>query len=120
MNKTQQMIAAIVVFFVIAFLLVGANKEQTTEDKEAASMIRALASMQGMANKKCPALIKKYTGSQVYFPTRTDTDKATYVMMEWDGEPGDNFKKATCVLHLKVGGVSKLVIDDKAIIDKKV
>ncbi len=120
MNKTQQMIAAIVGFFVIAFLLVGANKEQTVEQKEAASMIRAYSAMQTMANQKCPALIREHTGSKVYFPSRTDSDKATYVTMEWEGEKGDNFKKATCTLHIKIGGVSKLVIDDKVIIDKKV
>lgn len=120
MSKTQQMIAAIVGVFVLGFLLVGSNKEQTVEQKEAASMIRALSSMQAMANKKCPALIKKHTGTQVYFPTRTETDKATYVLMEWENVENANFKKATCVLHLKVGGVSKLVIDDKVIIDKKV
>ncbi len=120
MNKTQQMIAAVVGFFVIAFLLVGANKEQTVEQKEAASMVRAVASMQGMANQKCPALIKKHTGSKVFFPVNTDTDHATYYTLEYKGEKGDNFKKATCTLHIKIGGISKLVIDDKVIIDKKV
>ena len=120
MSKTQQMMAAVVGVFVIGFLMVGTNKEQTIEQKEAAAMIRAVAAMQGMANKKCPALVKEHTGTQVYFPTSTDTDKATYVTLEWVGEKGDNFKTALCTLHLSLGGVSKLIIDDKVIIDKKV
>jgi len=120
MNKTQQIIAAVVGVFVAGFLLVGGNKEQTTQQKEAASMIRAVASMQGMANQKCPALVKKETGTQVYFPSKTDTDKATYVTLEWIGGEGDNFKTASCTLHISLGGVSKLVIDDKVIIDKKI
>ncbi len=122
MNNTQKMMAAVVGVFVVGFLLVGSNKEQTTEQKEAAAMIRAVASMQGMANQKCPSLIKRETGSQVYFPTRTDTDKATYVTLEWVAKEEDkyNFKKATCTLHISLGGVSKLVIDDKVVIDKKV
>ncbi len=120
MNNTQLMIGAVVGVFAAGFLLVGSSKQQTTEQKEAAAMVRAVASMQGMANQKCPALIKKYTGTQVYFPSNTDTDKATYVKMEWVGEKGDNFKTASCTLHMTLGGVSKLVIDGKAVIDKDV
>ncbi|WP_305906856.1 hypothetical protein Q9L42_018810 [Methylomarinum sp. Ch1-1] len=120
MSNTQKLIGAVVAAIVVGFIMVGTSKEQTTEQKEAASMIRAVSSMQSMANQKCPQLIKEKTGSQVYFPTRTDTDKATYVTLEWDGEPGDNFKTASCTLHVSLGGVSKLIIDDKVIIDKKV
>ncbi|WP_031432704.1 hypothetical protein [Methylomarinum vadi] len=120
MGNTQKLIAAVVGAIVIGFVMVGGSKQQTTEQKEAASMIRAVSSMQSMANQKCPQLIKEKTGSQVYFPSKTDTDKATYVTMEWVGEPGDNFKKASCTLHISLGGVSKLVIDDKVLIDKKV
>lgn len=120
MSQTQIMIAAVVGVFVAGFLLVGGNKQQTTEQKEAASMIRNVASMQGMANQKCPALIKEKTGSQVFFPAKTDTDKSTYVSMDYVGEPTDNFKTASCTLHVALGGVSKLIIDDKVLIDKKV
>lgn len=120
MGNTQKLIAAIIGAIVVGFLLVGGNKQQSAEEKEAASMIRAVASMQSMANQKCPQLIKEKTGTQVYFPSKTDTDKATYVTMEWVGEPGDNFKTASCTLHISLGGVSKLIIDDKVLIDKKV
>ena len=120
MNETQKLIAAVVGAIVVGFVLVGSNKEQSTEQKEAAAMIRAVAAMQDMANQKCPAAVKKETGSQVYFPTRTDTDKATYVTLEWDGEKGDNFKTASCTLSLSLGGISHLVIDDKVVIDKKI
>lgn len=120
MSQTQIMIAAIAGVFLVGFLLVGSNNQQTIEQKEAASMIRSLSSMQTMANQKCPALIKKETGSQVFFPSETDTDKATYVTMKWIGEKGDNFKTASCTLHVNLGGISKLVIDGKTIIDKKV
>ncbi len=120
MGNTQKLIAAVIGAIIVGFLLVGSNKQQTKEEKEAASMIRAVASMQGMANQKCPQLIKEKTGSQVFFPSKTDTDKATYVTMEWVGEEGDNFKTASCTLHISLGGVSKLVIDDKIVVDKKV
>ena len=120
MGNTQKLIAAVVGAIVVGFLLVGTSKQQTNEQKEAASMIRAVSSMQTMANQKCPQLIKEKTGSQVYFPSKTDTDKATYVTMEWIGEKGDNFKTASCTLHITIGGVSKLVIDDKVLIDKKI
>lgn len=119
MGETQKMIIAVVGVFAAGFLLVGSSKEQTTEQKEAAAMIRATVAMQEMANKKCPKLIQEKTGTQVYFPSKTDTDKETYVTMEWTGEADAKFKKASCTLHASLGGVSKLVIDDKVVIDKK-
>ena len=120
MSEAQKLMIAVVGVFVVGFIMVGANKEQTNEQKEAASQIRTLVAMQEMATQKCPKLIQSKTGSQVFFPSKTDTDKETYVTMEWVGEPGDNFKTASCTLHQALGGVSKLVIDDKVLIDKKI
>ncbi len=120
MSKTQQMMLAIGGVFLMGFLLVGSNKSSTPEQREAQAMIRAVSAMQEMASKKCPAAIKKHTGSQVYFTSNTDTDKETYVKLEWVGEKGDNFKTASCTLHMAVGGISELVIDGKKVIDKEV
>ncbi|MDD2739637.1 hypothetical protein A1359_03010 [Methylomonas lenta] len=119
MDNTQKLMAAVVGVFVVGFIMVGASKDQTNEQKEAASQIRTLVAMQEMATQKCPKLIQDKTGSQVFFPSKTDTDKETYVTMEWIGEKGDNFKTASCTLHSQLGGISKLVIDDKVLIDKK-
>jgi len=120
MTEAQKLMIAIVGFFVVGFIMVGASKDQSDEQKEAASQIRTLVAMQEMANQKCPKLILNKTGTQVYFPSKTDTDKNTYVTMEWIGEKDSNFKTASCTLSLSLGGVSKLVIDDKVLIDKKV
>jgi hypothetical protein len=119
MGNSQKLMIAVAGVFVVGFLMVGASKEQTNEQKEAASQIRTLVAMQEMATQKCPKIIQDKTGSQVYFPSKTDTDKETYVTMEWIGEKGDNFKTASCTLHSQLGGISKLVIDDKVLIDKK-
>ncbi|MCF6250497.1 MAG: hypothetical protein L3J75_04390 [Methylococcaceae bacterium] len=119
MSNAQKMIAAVVGVFVIGFLLVGGNKEQTDQQKEAAAMVRAVAGMQGMAHQKCPRLIKEHTGSSITtLVSNQETDKATYLTLEWVGEKGDNFKKATCTLSSSRGGVTKLVIDGKVLIDK--
>lgn len=120
MNNVQKIMIAVVAVFAIGFIMVGSNKEKSTEEREAESMIRTVASMQGMANQKCPAKIKQITGSQVYFPSDTDSDKATFVSMTWEGEKGDNFKTATCVLHAALGGISRLTIDGKVIINKDI
>jgi len=123
MNNTQKLMASVAAVFLIGFLMVGSNKEQTNEQKEAAGMIRAVAAMQTMANNKCPRAVKNATGDQVYFPTSTDTDKQTYVSLTWDASKTEDkysFKKAKCTLHLTVGGISKLVIDGKTIIEKEV
>lgn len=103
---------------IIGFIMVGMSKQQTNEEKESAAQIRTLVAMQEMATQKCPKLIQERTGTQVYFPSKTDTDKTTYVTMEWVGESDSNFKTASCTLKLAIGGVSKLVIDDKVLIDK--
>ena len=120
MSKIQQMIVAVIGIFVAGFLLVGNSKEQSVEEREAASMVRAVASMSKMAGNKCPVAIKKETGTQVYFPKDTDTDRATYYTMNWVGEKGDNFETASCTLHVSLGGISRLVIDGKVVINKDV
>lgn len=119
MSEAQKLMIAVAGVFVVGFILVGASKEQSNEEKESASQIRSLVAMQEMANQKCPKLILNKTGTQVYFPSKTDTDKTTYVRMEWVGEKDSNFKTASCTLHLSLGGVSKLIIDDEVLIDKK-
>ncbi len=123
MNGTQKLMAAVISVFVIGFLMVGSNKEQTPEQQEGAAMIRAVTAMQEMANKKCPLAVKKQTGDQVYFATSTDTDRQTYVSLTWEQSKTQDkysFEKAECVLNLSLGGISKLVIDGEKIIDKKV
>ena len=83
-------------------------------------MIRAVAAMQGMASRKCPKLIKKYSGSHpTSLVSRTDSDRATYLTLEWKGDKTDNFKLATCTLQVSLGGISKLVIDGKVMVDKE-
>ncbi len=123
MSDVQKLMVAIAAVFIIGFFMVGSNNEESNESREGAAMIRAVTAMQTMASSKCPTAIKDATGDQVYFSTSTDTDKQTYVSMTWDASKTDDkysFKKAVCTLHLTVGGISKLVIDGKAIIDKKV
>lgn len=121
MSNVQKMIIAVIGCFIAGFLLVGTSKEKTTAEIKAEGMVRAVAGMSSMASKKCPVAIKKETGTQVYFAAETDTDKETYVTMKWVGVEGkDNFKIAICTLHVTLGGISKLVIDDKVIIDKDV
>lgn len=118
MGEAKKLMLAGVGVIIVGFVMVGMSKQQSNEEKEAASQIRTLVAMQEMANQKCPKLILNNTGTQVYFPSKTDTDKSSYVTMEWNGEEGSNFKHASCTLKLALGGVSKLVIDDKVLIDK--
>jgi hypothetical protein len=118
MSEASKLMFAGAGAILIGFVVVGVSKQESNEQKESAAQIRTLVAMQEMANQKCPKLIQNHTGTQVYFPSKTDTDKESYVTMEWTGEPDSNFKKASCTLKLTIGGVSKLVIDDKVLIDK--
>lgn len=119
MSNVQKLMIAVVGVFVVGFIMVGSNKTQTAEEQESSAMVRAMVGMQTMASQKCPALIKKHTGTQIRsLVSRTESDKATFVILEWVGGKDDNFKLATCTLRSSIGGVSKLVIDGKTVIDK--
>ncbi len=121
-NNVQKLMIAVVAVFVMGFFLVGSNKEQSAEDRRTAAMIRDMANMQRIAGKQCPSLIKQHTGTQITsLVSDTKTDKSTYLTLEWIGESGDNFKKATCTLSvLDSGGfgISDLIIDGKNVIDR--
>lgn len=120
MTHVQKIIAAVIGCFITGFILVGNNKDKSTAEMKSEAMVSAVSGMSRMASKKCPVAIKKATGTQVYFAAETDTDKETYFTMKWVGESKDNFKIATCTLHVTLGGISKLVIDDKVIVDKAI
>ncbi|PPD23400.1 MAG: hypothetical protein CTY18_08540 [Methylomonas sp.] len=120
MSETTKLILAVFGVIITGFVMVGLNKQQSKEEIQASSQIRTYVAMQEMANKKCPQAIKQETGEQVFFPSETDSDKETYVTMKWVGETEKSaFKTATCTLSATLGGISKLVIDDKVIIEKK-
>ncbi|MEI6746956.1 MAG: hypothetical protein WCL34_13415 [Methylococcaceae bacterium] len=119
-NSTMKIVLAVVGVFAAGFLMVGESKQKTVADMEAESMIRNYANIQGMANKKCPEAVESATGEQVFFPTKIDTDKETYITLSWDGENTGNggFKNASCTLKASLGGISDLVVDNKVIIKK--
>jgi hypothetical protein len=121
MTENQKVMAAVFGVFVVGFIMVGLSKQDESPDMIAArTQLLVLSSMQGMASQKCPLAIKNKTGSEVYFPSSNESDKETYVTLNYKGgEKGDNFKTASCTLTLELGGISKLVIDDEVVIDKK-
>ena len=118
-SSTQKMILAVAFVFGAGYFMVFSSKNETKspEQLEAEAQVSTLASMQQLANKKCPALIKEHTGEQTYFPSDTKSDRSTFLTMIWEGE-NKTFKKAECTLTLAYGGISKLVIDDKVIFDR--
>ncbi len=123
MSETMKIVIAVIGVFVAGFVMVGISKDEpSNEQKEAAATIRNYVAMQTMASDKCPPLIKKETGEQVFFPAETKSDKETYITLIWEGEntKTGGFKKATCTLHAALGGISELIIDDKIIIKKKI
>ncbi|MEI7796233.1 MAG: hypothetical protein WCI06_06300 [Methylococcaceae bacterium] len=119
-SNTMKIVIAVVGVFVMGFTLVGASKQKTVVEMEAESMIRNYANIQGMANQKCPAAIESATGEQVFFPSKTESDKNTYITLMWEGENTANggFKNASCTLKATLGGISELVVDGKEIIKK--
>ena len=119
-NNTTKIVIAVASVFIIGFVMVGANKQKTVEEMEHEAMIRNYVTLQSMANDKCPKAVFDETGEQVYFPSSTDTDKDSYITLNWEGENSatGGFKTASCTLKASIGGISKLVIDGKEIINK--
>ncbi len=121
MGENQKIMAAVFGVFVLGFIMVGLSKQDESPEIVAErTRLLTLSSMQGMAGQKCPLAIKKETNTEVYFPVSNETDKESYVTLHYKGtEKGDKFKTASCTVALELGGISKLIIDDKIIIDKK-
>ncbi|NOT85504.1 MAG: hypothetical protein HOP02_12155 [Methylococcaceae bacterium] len=121
MGENQKLMAVVVGMFAIAFIMVAVGKQDESPEIVAErTRLLTFSSMQGMAGQKCPVAIRNETGTEVYFPTGNESDKETYVTLNYKGtEKGDKFKTASCTLSLELGGISKLIIDDKVVIDKK-
>lgn len=120
MGEGQKLIATVIGVFIVGFVMVAMNKgEEPAEVIAERTKLLTFSSMQGMASQKCPNAIKNNTGTEVYFASSNESDKETYVTLTYKGtEKGDKFKTAVCTLALELGGISKLVIDDKVVIDK--
>jgi hypothetical protein len=121
MSETQKILAAVVGVFVVGFLLIFISKEQEKEVNPDKSKLITYSSMQGMASQKCPPIIEEKTGTRVFFPSSIDSDKDTYVTMNWKGENDDHFKTASCTLKLQTSGirVTNVTIDGKVVVDKE-
>ncbi len=119
-NNTMKIVIAVVGVFAMGFIMVGENKQKSTAEMEAESMIRNYANIQGMANQKCPEAVQAATGEQVFFPSKTESDKDSYITLFWDGENvgTGGFKTASCTLKASLGGISELIVDGKAVIKK--
>ena len=119
-SSTMKIVIAIAGVFVVGFAMVGESKQKSVAEMEAESMIRNYANIQGMANQKCPEAVQAATGEQVFFPSRTESDKDTYITLFWEGENvgSGGFKKASCTLKATLGGISELIVDDNVIISK--
>jgi len=121
MSESGKLAIAVVGAIVIGFVMVGLNKQQSTEQKESAAMVRNVFNLQTMATEACPKAIKEATGEQVYFPSSTDSDKESYITLKWVGENSakGGFKNASCTVRSVMGGISELIIDDKAVIKRE-
>lgn len=119
-SSTMKIVIAIAGVFVVGFAMVGESKQKSVAEMEAESMIRNYANIQGMANQKCPKAVEDATGEQVFFPSKTESDKDTYIKLIWEGENtgSGGFKNASCTLKASLGGISELIVDGKVIIKK--
>lgn len=120
MSESAKAMLAIIGVMVVGFVLVGLSKQQTTEEKESAAMVRNYYNLITMASDVCPKAIKKESGLQVFNHTSIDTDKDTYMTLIWTGEDfaKDGYKKISCRIESAKGGITELIIDDKTVIKR--
>jgi len=116
MTKTTQLIASIVGFILVGYIVVGTS-EKSDEEKKNDALISGYAAMSTMASKKCPKAIKEHTKQNAYFPTSTDSDKTTYMVLKWENQTG-KFKNAICRFERAQGGIVKLEIDGEVVIER--
>lgn len=121
MSESAKLAIAVVGAILVGFVMVGLNKQQSTEQKESAAMVRNVFNLQTMATEACPKAIKEKTGEQVFFPSETESDKENYITLKWVGENSQKggFKKASCTIRSVMGGISELIIDDKVIVHRE-
>ncbi|NOU44699.1 MAG: hypothetical protein HOO87_14295 [Methyloglobulus sp.] len=121
MSESMKLAIAVVGAILIGFLMVGLNKQQSNDQKESSAMVRNYFNLQTMATEACPKAILEATGEQVYFPSETESDKENFITLKWVGEKSQKggFKKASCTVRSVMGGISELMIDDKAVISRK-
>ena len=117
MSNVTKLIISVVGFLLIGFFIVGTS-EKSEEEKKNDAFVSGYGAMSSMASKKCPQAIKKHTGSPVFFPSKTDSDKQTYIVLTWEGGKNDKFKTAVCRFERSRGGIAELIIDGKAVIDR--
>jgi hypothetical protein len=119
MGNAQKMMIAVAGVFAIGFYMVGANKDVSDDQRKSASMIRDVANMQRIAHKRCLQLIEEHTGKgYAGLVSRSESDKSTYLTLEWEGGKDDNFKDVSCTVSVVEGGISEFIVDGKTIIDK--
>jgi hypothetical protein len=118
-SHTQKMIMAVAAVFVAGYFAVGSTKieNKSAEQLESEAMITSYASMMRIGIRKCPDEILSYTKAQVFNHNSVEGDKSTYLTLVYDGDD-KNFKKAECTISLIYGGMSKLVIDGKVLVDR--
>lgn len=121
MSESAKLVIAVIGVILVGFAMVGLNKQQSTEQKESSAMVRNYFNLQTMATEACPKAIKEATGEQVYFPSSTDSDRESYITMKWVGENSQKggFKDASCTIRSVMGGITELIIDGKAIVQRK-
>jgi uncharacterized protein HemX len=121
MSESGKLAIAVMGVIAVGFIMVGLNKQQSTEQIESAAMVRNYFNLQTMATEACPKAVLEATHEQVYFPSETQSDKENYITLKWIGENSKNggFKTASCTIRSVMGGISELIIDDKVIIQRK-
>lgn len=116
MSDFMKAMIGFVALMVVGFVIVGTS-EQSEEEKLNAAFVQSANMLFKYANEKCTAAVREKTGTMVYQPTETSSDKQSYATLIWRSDKGD-FKEAKCTFKQDIGGISELIIDGDTIISK--
>ncbi|MEN8261563.1 MAG: hypothetical protein ABFS02_13475 [Pseudomonadota bacterium] len=116
MSDFMKAMIGFVILMAAGFIIVGTS-EQSEEEKLNAAFVRTANLLFKYANEKCTAAVRERTGTMVYEPTETSSDKQSYATLIWRSDKGD-FKEAKCTFKQDLGGISELVIDGNTIVSR--
>lgn len=115
-SPVTKAIAAMIVFFIIGFIIVGTSG-QSPEDKLGQGLVRASSMLSKYAHKKCKQAVEAEVKATIYSPSDSSSDQETFVNLTWTGAPG-TFGKAECK-YVKTKGIVWLVVDGTTIVSKE-
>ncbi|MGZ8216943.1 hypothetical protein [Methylomagnum sp.] len=103
-----------IILMAVGFLIVG-NTRETQQEKIQAAFLQTSSMLSTLALNKCTEAVEKEIKAHPYTPSESASDNMSYVTLIWNNV--GSAKRAEC-RYIIDQGITKLVIDDRTLIEK--